>query len=98
MEFQRVTLTYGPHSEEMRVLKARKDFVDPPLNQMGIEQATKGQCYINQIKFRYVFVSPMIRTCMTTIYLFMNHPEKENIKFILLPPAKEVLNLCNDLN
>ena len=29
--------------------------------------------------------------------MFKNHPNKANIKFLLLPFAKEGLHLCNDL-
>ena len=45
---------------------------------------------------RLVFVSPMIRTCETAIHIFKNHPNKANIKFVVLPSIKEGLNLCND--
>lgn len=84
-------------SEELRKLKVRKDLIDPPLNSIGISQATNGQKYINKVNFKYVFVSPMVRTMMTTINLFASHPNKSDIKFILVPMAKEGLHLCNDL-
>ena len=38
----------------------------------------------------------MIRTCETAIHIFKNHPNKDKIKFIVLPSVKEGLNLCND--
>jgi hypothetical protein len=38
----------------------------------------------------------MLRTCETAIHIFKGHPEKKNIKFIVLPSIKEGLNLCND--
>jgi len=33
---------------------------------------------------------------MTAVELFREHPDKENIKFIILPIGKEGSNLCND--
>lgn len=39
----------------------------------------------------------MMRTCETTTILFENHPNKDKIKFIVLPNAKEAMHLCNDL-
>ena len=41
-------------------------------------------------------MSPMLRTCQTTVELFKTHPNKANIKFILYPLAKESAHLCND--
>jgi len=53
--------------------------------------------YINEIDFHTVFVSPMRRTCMTTMHMYKTHPNRENIKFIIVPIAKEGLHLCNDV-
>jgi|LakMenEpi03Aug12_release.lakeMendotaPanAssembly.Ray.scaffolds.fasta_scaffold5343521_1 hypothetical protein len=53
--------------------------------------------YINEIEFQTVFVSPMYRTCMTAMNMFKTHPKRQIIKFVILPIAKEMLNLCNDL-
>ena len=39
----------------------------------------------------------MLRTCMTTAEMFKTHPNKSEIKFVILPFAKEGLHLCNDL-
>ena len=39
----------------------------------------------------------MIRTCVTAALLFKNHPNRGEIKFIIAPIIKEVLNLNNDL-
>ena len=39
----------------------------------------------------------MIRTCITAALLFKNHPNRGEIKFIIAPIIKEVLNLNNDL-
>ena len=40
----------------------------------------------------------MQRCLMTTIHMFKNHPYKKNIKFIVLPIAREVLGFCCDIS
>jgi len=39
----------------------------------------------------------MQRAMMTTIHMFKNHPNKANIKFVVLPIAREVLHTTNDI-
>ena len=34
---------------------------------------------------------------MTTIHMFKNHPNKENIKFVVLPCIREVYYTTNDI-
>ena len=34
---------------------------------------------------------------MTTIEMFKNHPNKENIRFIVVPIIREVLHTINDV-
>ena len=51
---------------------------------------------MNGINFKVVFVSPMLRTCTTAIELFKDHPDKDNIKFVIYPVCKESIHLCND--
>ena len=38
----------------------------------------------------------MVRAIQTAMHLFENHPNKDKIKFLVVPMAKEGLNLCND--
>ena len=38
----------------------------------------------------------MLRTCMTAVELFKDHPNKNNIRFVLVPVMKESAHLCND--
>ena len=51
---------------------------------------------MNAIKFSVVYVSPMYRTLMTAMNVFKTHPDRQKITFVVLPVAKEALNLCND--
>lgn len=96
MEFARVGSAYGFDGEEYRELKIRKDLIDPGLRPEGVGQCEAAQEHANHINVQYVLVSPMIRTCETAIHIFKGHPNKQNIKFIVLPSVKEGLNLCND--
>jgi broad specificity phosphatase PhoE len=70
--------------------------VDPPINDLGLAQCESGKEHINKIDFKVIFVSPMLRTCMTAVELFKEHPNKDNIKFVVYPLAKESAHLCND--
>ena len=96
LEFARIGSLYGLDGEEYRMLKIRNDLIDPPLRPEGVLQCEQAQAHANRINFKYVFVSPMVRTCETTIHTFKNHPLKKSIHFIVLPMIKEGLHLCND--
>ena len=98
VEFQELAIKYGLDGEEWKQLKIRKDLIDPPINELGIAQCENGSKHINEIDFHTVFVSPMLRTCMTAAHMFQNHPNKENIKFVVVPSIKEGMHLCNDLS
>jgi hypothetical protein len=38
----------------------------------------------------------MQRAIMTTINMFANHPNKKNIKFVVLPIVREIFHTMND--
>lgn len=44
-----------------------------------------------------VFISPLQRTLQTCIHLFKKHPHKSNIKFVVCPIIREVLETANDI-
>ena len=51
---------------------------------------------VNSIDWQVVFTSPMQRAMMTTVHMFKNHPNKDKIKFVVLPIAREVMHtLCD---
>lgn len=52
---------------------------------------------VNSVDFPVVFCSPMQRCIMTTIHMFKNHPNKDKIKFIILPIVREVLHTISDI-
>ena len=39
----------------------------------------------------------MQRAMMTTVNMFCNHPNKDEIKFIVLPMCREIIHTMNDL-
>lgn len=67
-------------------------FADVDINQIGKEQARNSQKQINDIDFHTVFVSPLTRAVHTAAILFDTHPNKANIKFIILPHITDVKN------
>lgn len=71
--------------------------MDPELHPSGIEQCEAHQEEVNKIDYKVVFTSPMQRTMMTTIHMFKNHPNKDKIKFVVLPSIREVYHTTNDI-
>jgi broad specificity phosphatase PhoE len=96
IEHQKIIHDFGEKGEEFRAFKARRDLVDQPLNEIGLAQCKNARIHINKIGFKVVFVPPMLRTCMTALELFRQHPDRSNIRFIIFPIGKEGANLCND--
>ena len=39
----------------------------------------------------------MQRAMMTTVHMYKNHPNKDKIKFVVLPIVREILHTTNDL-
>ena len=74
MEFARIVGLHGLDSEEYRNLKVNKALIDPPLLPEGVKQCESAQSIANTLDIAVVFVSPMVRTCETTIHVFKKHP------------------------
>ena len=51
----------------------------------------------NTIDVHTVFVSPLRRALQTAYYVFWNHPNFDDIKFIVVPKLKEGLKTCSDI-
>jgi hypothetical protein len=88
-----------PNYTELKAA-VRSDFnlVDCRLHSMGIKKCEAYIDTVNTINFKKVFVSPLRRAMMTAIHMFKKHPNKENIRFVVLPMAREVLNSANDIS
>ncbi|TNV76426.1 hypothetical protein FGO68_gene11145 [Halteria grandinella] len=94
---QEIETKYGEHSEEKKALKGNPEMYDPGLHAIGKMQAESNSEHVNPINFKVVFVSPMQRTLQTCIHLFKNHPNKKDIRFVVLPIIREVLETSNDI-
>lgn len=70
---------------------------DPELHPAGIVQCEIHQKEVNDVNYKVVYTSPMQRAMMTTVHMFKNHPNKENIKFVVLPCIREVYYTTNDI-
>lgn len=82
---------------EDKKLKFDIRLIDPPLSELGIAQAKENQKEVNKLYVKYVFVSPLLRALQTSKFLFETHPQKESIKFIVMPMSREVISSINDL-
>ena len=88
---------HGADSAEYKAVTTNPDGFDPELHPVGISQCETGQRVVNNIDWEVVFTSPMQRAMMTTVHMFKNHPNKANIRFIVLPIVRECLACTNDI-
>ena len=84
-------------SEETKPLRADLKSIDMGLRPEGIIQCEKSSVHSDKVNFKYVFVSQMVRTIETAVHLFKSHPNRKEIKFIVLPLLKEGFNCAYDL-
>ncbi|CAD8214803.1 unnamed protein product [Paramecium octaurelia] len=68
------------------------ELMDPPLHYLGKKQCEKMRPEINQMEFDVVYISPLLRTIQTAQLLFQDHPQKDQIKFILCPHISEKIS------
>ncbi|KAL4450803.1 hypothetical protein ABPG74_011645 [Tetrahymena malaccensis] len=81
----------GKSDPRYKQLHMDPKYTDNPLHPVGIQQCLNHQKYINEIDFEIVFISPLQRALQTCIYLFATHPNRQNIKFVLMPELYECL-------
>ena len=74
------------------------EYRDATLHRIGIQQCRNNQKNVNSINWKIVYTSPFRRNIQTTMYLFENHPNKANIKFIVLPIVREYIVCMDDVN
>lgn len=70
--------------------------LDPHLSSKGKEQAHACSFY-NSMPIKTVFVSPLRRAMETCDALFSRHPNHLNIKYVVHPLLREILNNANDV-
>lgn len=91
-----VKATYGAGSKEHKACHNDPELLDPELHPIGIMQCEAAHPVVNAMDVKIIFTSPLQRTITTTIHMFKNHPNKANIKFIVLPIIREILSTTND--
>ena len=73
------------------------EMMDAALHPIGIEQAIEKRPFVENIPVEYVFVSIFRRALETSYFLFLNHPNREQIKIIVHPLIGEKVNCNYDL-
>lgn len=86
----------GFSEEAYRKLRQQKDLRDAHLSALGLQQWEKAQSIANQLNVHTVMVSPLRRALETAYHTFKNHPNFENIKFVLVPNLREGLDTTWD--
>lgn len=66
---------------------------DTRLSDVGKQQCQEAQGIANQLNIHTVFVSPLRRAVETAYLVYKDHPNFENIKFIILPSMREILGI-----
>ena len=88
---------HGEDSPEFRAVEADPNMIDPELHDVGIMQCEAQHAVVNTIDWQVVFTSPMQRAMMTTVHMFKSHPNKDKIKFVVVPMVREILHTTNDI-
>ena len=70
-----------------------KGTFDTELTEFGWIQCQEKQELAKLLDFEIVLVSPLIRTLQTAHCIFKAHPNFKNIRFILTPLAREIVDI-----
>lgn len=86
-------------AEQSEFVKNANDtsMIDVELSEVGVSQAESLQESVNKLKISRVLVSPMSRTLMTAYLVFCNHPDFENIEFVVYPDLREHFKATCDI-
>ncbi|CAI2370211.1 unnamed protein product [Moneuplotes crassus] len=77
-------------SEEYKLNAMDVSMRDCNLSEAGLTQTKNLQEQINLLNIRIVLVSPLKRALSTAYHLFCEHPNFENIQFIVVPEIREI--------
>ena len=70
------------------------DLVEPA----GILGAEATGEQLKKLNFKYVWVSPLVRTMKTAIHMFKGHPNLANIQFIVEPMIRAIHTTTQNMN
>ncbi|CAI2374853.1 unnamed protein product [Moneuplotes crassus] len=65
------------------------NYRDSPLSEFGIEQCKYASQFADKLDIDMVLISPLRRTLQTAHYVLRNHPQKEEIKYVIHPGIRE---------
>ena len=75
--------------EDLLRVKTNIEFQDSSITQLGITECEAAAEIAKTLKVEIVLVSPMVRALETAYHVFKNHPNFNNIEFIVVPKLKE---------
>lgn len=67
------------------------------MTSFGDEQCSKAEPIAHELKVHTVFVSPLRRALQTMHEIFKNHPDFDDINFVLMPKLREHMHTSNDI-
>ncbi|KAI0988856.1 hypothetical protein GJ496_004424 [Pomphorhynchus laevis] len=91
------SLDYCNIAKEYEHLRLDSANLDSPLHRLGVMQCHNAACQLANINFRLVFISPLQRAIESAYIIFGQHPNKKNIRFIVLPNLTEMLYSSADI-
>ena len=82
---------YEEHGLTDEIIYTR--MLDAQLSDLGVQQSKELQPLANEFQFPEdtVYCSPHRRTVYTLCHMLMSHPQKNRLKIVMLPLAKEAL-------
>ena len=83
--------------EDLLRVKTNIEFQDSSITQLGITECEAAAEIAKTLKVEIVLVSPMVRALETAYHVFKNHPNFNNIEFIVVPKLKEWLGAVVDI-
>ena len=88
-----------PNKTQEGLLKLYVDatLIDPTLAEFGFDQTLHGAKATSKINVHTVFVSPLRRALTTAHNLFCQHPNFENINFVVEPLMRERIHTTCDI-
>ena len=90
---------YGRKSAEYAALMQDPSNVDSDLVEPdGILGAEATGESLKKLNFKYVWVSPLVRTMKTAIHMFKGHPNLANIRFIVEPMIRAIHTTTQNMN
>jgi len=83
--------------EKNRHLKNSRELIDCGLSDLGKYQCEVLSKTLQEVKIKYVFISPLNRAIDTCYLSLKDHSQFKDIKFIILPLASEIVDSSCDI-